>query len=232
MRRPLRALLPALALVAATAVPVTAAHAAECSDTDIGGCYTKAQSGEIAQYAVDYASNAAGQLWPTVSRPTAYYYSATGTSYDWCGTSLTSSTFAYCPADGTIGIGQDQLWQLDAEAGDAAPVFGIAHEYAHHVQVQVGVRAPESPAESVVNENQADCMAGAVMGRLHSMGIVTDADFTDLETMVELIASEPDATGMRTHGVLSERLAAAVAGVNQGPSACNAYHPKTPVWTG
>ncbi len=37
MRRPLRALLPALALVAATAVPVTAAHAAECSDTDIGG---------------------------------------------------------------------------------------------------------------------------------------------------------------------------------------------------
>ena len=29
MRRPLRALLPALALVAATAVPVTAAHAAE-----------------------------------------------------------------------------------------------------------------------------------------------------------------------------------------------------------
>ncbi|MEP7160439.1 MAG: neutral zinc metallopeptidase [Dermatophilaceae bacterium] len=132
----------------------------------------------------------------------------------------------------SLTAGPAALWQLYAEAGDAAPVFGVAHEYAHHVQVSMGVPPARTPTQSVAAENQADCLAGAVMGRLHSRGIVTDDDFTDLDKMVALIASEPDVTGQRTHGILSERHEAAVAGVYRGPAACNAYLPATPVWAG
>ncbi len=232
MRRITLALVSAAALGAAPVLPATVAQAAECSDRDLGGCYTKAQSQEIAQYAVGYAEATAEQMWPAIPKPKSYYYVATGTSYAWCGTTLTAQSFAYCPSDATIGVGQEPLWQLYTEAGDAAPVFGVAHEYAHHVQVHMGVPPAQTPTQSVAAENQADCLAGAVMGRLHSQGIVTDDDFTDLDKMVALIASEPDVNGQRTHGVLSERQAAAVAGVNRGPAACNAYLPTNPVWVG
>jgi predicted metalloprotease len=70
-------------------------------------------------------------------------------------------SYAYCPADDNVSIGQQLAWELYSEAGDVAPAIGIAHEFGHNVQTHVGVPVPRSDAQTLVHENQADCVAGA-----------------------------------------------------------------------
>src|SRR5688572_19897571 len=49
-----------------------------------------------------------------------------------CGTH-DGNSYEYCPANDSIYIGQDLVWSF-FRIGDAAPVIGLAHEWAHHVQ--------------------------------------------------------------------------------------------------
>jgi hypothetical protein len=141
---------------------------------------------------------------------------------------FTSSAYAYCGADQTIYVGQDMLWEFYTRTGDAGPAVGLAHEWGHHIQQQVGVPGPRSAAESVRLENQADCLAGAWTKYTDERGwLEYPDDLEDIEALFPLIgaAEGPD----RDHGTTNERARSFQRGFAGGVSACNDYYPDTPV---
>lgn len=141
-------------------------------------------------------------------------------------------SYAYCPADKTIYIGQDQLWQFYSDVGDAAAVVGLAHEYGHALQDAQGVPAPQSPAQSVRHENQADCVAGAWFGYADELGRVEyPNDRVDLTELLELIGSS-EADPDRDHGTTAERERSLLLGLAEGIDACNGFALATPLHTG
>jgi predicted metalloprotease len=133
----------------------------------------------------------------------------------------TDASFEYCGANSTIYVGQDTLWAF-YRIGDAAPVLAIAHEWAHHVQTEIGVRFPRTPAESVNFENQADCMAGAWAKYAREKGwLEYPDDVQDISSLVRAIGSR-EGLG-RDHGTARERNAAFQSGFDTGLTACNRY---------
>lgn len=139
-----------------------------------------------------------------------------------------SSAYAYCGADQTIYVGQDMLWLFYRETGDAGPAVGLAHEWGHHIQQQVGVPGPRTAAESVRLENQADCLAGAWIRYTDERGwLEYPDDIEDIEALFPLIGSA-EGTG-RDHGTTIERLRGFQRGFDGGAAACNAFFPAAPV---
>jgi len=132
----------------------------------------------------------------------------------------TSESYEYCEPDVTVYVGQDTLWEFFRETGDAGPAMGMAHEYGHHIQYQLGVDPPSTPSESIDFENQADCLAGVWARFGKQKGWLEEADdLDDIEQLFPLIASaedEPD----RDHGTLTERRAAFYAGYDEGAEGC------------
>jgi predicted metalloprotease len=139
-------------------------------------------------------------------------------------------SYAYCPPDATIYVGQASVWQLYDEQGDAAPAVGIAHELGHHVQAMVGVPSPTTTEEAVVHENQADCIAGTWTAWANDKGIMEyPDDLQDIGGLMQVIASA-EGPG-RDHGTLDERTDSFVYGYEHGLSGCSEYYPNTPLLT-
>jgi predicted metalloprotease len=139
-----------------------------------------------------------------------------------------STAYLYCPADAAVYVGQDLLWAFYSKLGDAAPAFGIAHEWGHHVQNVSGVLAGLKTRQNVIDsENQADCVAGAWVRNLSDSGRLEKGDARDLNRILRVIASAegPD----RDHGTHKERVAAAQRGFDSGMAACNTFFPDTPL---
>ena len=136
------------------------------------------------------------------------------------------TSFEYCAANATIYLGQDTLWSF-YRLGDAAPVLAIAHEWAHHVQTEIGVAFPRSATESVNFENQADCMAGAWTKYAQEKGwLEYPDDVRDISSLVRAIGSREGTN--RDHGTAAERNAAFQAGFSTGLTACNKFS-STPI---
>jgi predicted metalloprotease len=141
---------------------------------------------------------------------------------------FTSTAYAYCGADETIYVGQDMLWVFYTRTGDAGPAVGLAHEWGHHIQQQVGVPGPDTAEQSVRLENQADCLAGAWTKYTDERGwLEYPDDIEDIETLFPLIGSA-EGPG-RDHGTPIERARAFQRGFDGGAAACNDYYPLTPV---
>lgn len=139
------------------------------------------------------------------------------------------TTFNYCPADGTVYIGQDTLYELYSLSGDGAAALGLAHEWGHHVQNVAGVAATVvTQLGAIQSENQADCIAGAFLGHLDARGVLEPDDYADVRAVLPKIASTEDDLA-RDHGTVEERAAAVDLGLRQGLGACNAYFPDTPL---
>ena len=56
-------------------------------------------------------------------------------------------SYEYCPVDQAIYVGQDMLWEFYTRTGDAGPAVGLAHEFGHHIQSQLGVPLDQMAAE-------------------------------------------------------------------------------------
>jgi predicted metalloprotease len=76
------------------------------------------------------------------------------------GQELTRNNAAYCPAGDFIAY--DVNWAAAAfqQIGDAFLYFLLGHEYAHGIQVRLGLDA----RFTIEQELQADCLAGAYIG--------------------------------------------------------------------
>jgi predicted metalloprotease len=143
-----------------------------------------------------------------------------------CGTHF-QQAYEYCPANGSIFIGQELLFAF-FRVGDAAPAVALAHEWAHHVQTVRRVSPPRTARESVAFENQADCVAGAWAAFADDQGwLELPDDLDDAGALMQAIGSR-EGRG-RDHGTATERAAAFDLGLRDGVEACNAYSPRTPV---
>jgi predicted metalloprotease len=132
---------------------------------------------------------------------------------------FTSKSYEYCGGDQTIYVGQDMLWTLYEETGDAGPAVGLAHEWGHHIQQQLGVASPESAQETKVMENQADCLAGAwVQYTDQQHWLELPDDIEDIDKLFPLIGSAEDPD--RDHGTPEERMRSWQRGFDGGVPAC------------
>jgi predicted metalloprotease len=132
---------------------------------------------------------------------------------------FTSKSFEYCGGDQTIYVGQDMVWTLYEETGDAGPAVGLAHEWGHHIQQQLGVFSPQSAPEAKALENQADCLAGAWTQYTNQQGLLElPDDIEDIDKLFPLIGSAEDPE--RDHGTPEERMSAWQRGFDSGVDAC------------
>jgi len=140
----------------------------------------------------------------------------------------TSGSYEYCPAEQVVYVGQDILWEFYTRTGDAGPAVGLAHEFGHHVQVQVGVPSPRTADDSVRHENQADCLAGAWTRFTDEKGwLEYPDDLEDIDALFPLIGSAESLD--RDHGTAEERNRSFQRGFEGGVPACDAFFPAVPV---
>lgn len=141
----------------------------------------------------------------------------------------TDMSYEYCPLDQTVYVGQRQVWDFYEQSGDAGAIIGMAHEAGHHIQSVAGAGGAGTLEESIVLENQADCVAGVFMAWLESEELLDyPDDFEDIDVMMTLIASAED-DPMRDHGTLDERVDAFLLGYESGLPGCSEFFPESPL---
>ena len=95
-------------------------------------------------------------------------------------------------------------------------------------QQQAGVPGPRTDAETLVHENQADCVSGAWLGYANDQRLLEKSDVPVIEQYLNLIASSENDPN-RTHGDFSERGSALELGGERGIMACDSFYPDTPI---
>lgn len=104
-----------------------------------------------------------------------------------CGLAQPGFWAFYCPADQTIYLDRPFLADLTQRYGDFAASFVVGHEWAHHVQTEIGIRRSEAPEEflevySIELELMADCLTGTWSLDADTRGLL------DLQDLAEAIA--------------------------------------------
>jgi predicted metalloprotease len=129
----------------------TATGDADEFERDIRGAVTVAEEYWRAQFA------ASGRQFRPIRQVIAYRQDGEVS----CGSQeLTRNNAAYCPAGDFIAY--DVNWAAAAfqQIGDAFLYFLLGHEYAHGIQVRLGLEY----RFTIQQELQADCLAGAYIG--------------------------------------------------------------------
>ena len=133
-------------------------------------CRTGADAERSQECRIVAVVNSIQQLWSQQVegyRPAVTNFFTGSVTTNGCGSASSAVGPFYCPADEQIyvdlGFFDDLESRFGAQGGDFAEAYVLAHEYGHHVQNLVGIRAergsgPES--EAVRQELQADCFAG------------------------------------------------------------------------
>jgi predicted metalloprotease len=191
------------------------------------GCFSYYEMDEYLDAVIPMVAQYFEEHYPRVSAPRDIVYIPSGRAAQTvCGTS-NSYSYEYCPANRSIYIGQDLLWQFYAGAGDAAPAIGLAHEWGHHLQTMLGVQAV-SRTQAIKFENQADCVSGAWAKYADEQGwLEADDDLRDATKLLDAIGSA-EGPG-RDHGTSAERESAFNTAYSKGIAACNAFFPDSPI---
>jgi predicted metalloprotease len=206
-----------------------------CPNQSLRGCFTSAdEMVTYYEYVLPFIDAFFEQTWPKLPLPAHVYFLSTGSTLqqgciDSSGSHLADDTsYEFCPADNNVYIGERLAFALYTDAGDVAPATGLAHEFGHHIQTLTGVPAPASDAQTLVHENQADCVSGAFLGFANNHHWLEQSDVPVLQKYLELIASSENDPN-RTHGDFAERGAAVKLGGEQGIKACDSFYPGTPI---
>jgi predicted metalloprotease len=134
----------------------------------------------------------------------------------------------YCVLDQTIYYSTDFRELVEAQIGDYGWVVVIAHEWGHHVQLelgsdlvgaldQIGTLAP------IELEQQADCLAGAYTQSAEQTGWLDETDFDEAVFMTSL-SGDPVGTSWadpNAHGSGEERVGAFLQGYGDGLAGCD-----------
>lgn len=205
-----------------------------CPTRSLRGCFSESSMATYFDFVLPIVDRFFEATWRSLPLPAHVYFIADGARtreacLDQTGSHLADDmSYAYCPADDNVYIGQHIAYQLYSLAGDVAPAIGIAHEFGHNVQQHAGVPDPQTDAETLVHENQADCVSGAWLGYANNQRLLEQGDVPAIERYLELIASS-ESDPNRTHGDFSERGQSLQIGGEKGVSACNAFYPATPI---
>lgn len=141
-----------------------------------------------------------------------------------------SSAF-YCPADDTIVISQAlarSVWsgtmvgpdrqRLNGPGGDFAVAFIVAHEVAHSIQAELGIRT-----STVRMELHADCWAGVWANSAYHRNLLDPGDIREGLAAAWLVG-DSNFNDPGHHGTSKQRMEAFMHGYNTGrAAACDGY---------
>jgi predicted metalloprotease len=136
------------------------------------------------------------------------------------GQELTRNNAAYCSAGDFIAY--DVNWAVAAfrQIGDAFLFYLLGHEYAHGIQVRLGIQY----SFTIQQELQADCMAGAYIGdsvRDKSLTL-EDGDLDELRRGLLAVGDDPDQPWFAegAHGTAEQRTDLFFGGYERSLAAC------------
>lgn len=198
--------------------------------TDLEVCYNRTQMVAFYSEAIKLVEEYANTAYTEPPLP-KWNYIEYGDTGDSACKEVNDRTYAYCYGDDTVYVGLDRLWGFyGGTAGDAGAIFGIAHEWGHHLQdiSKIYDVYESNQASTIQAENQADCIAGAAFGYWIDKGYVINNDIANLEATIEQIASSED-DPKRDHGTIKERANAAALGIKNGIGSCNDFFPDAPI---
>jgi hypothetical protein len=224
------------AAVRTAGAQLTAARAVTCQPPSLAGCFTEATMQAYLNDIIPLVERFYTATWASPLLPSHIYYIPLGSTaqsacIDSTGSSVQDSTaYDYCAADNSVYLGQATLWYLYSQAGDVAPAIGLAHEMGHEQQFNTGIPAPQTNAQTVNHEDQADCLSGAWFRYEIGQGNIQAEDYPSTAKYLQLIASAENDPN-RDHGDLQQRLDSFLIGENQGAFGCNQFYPATPVIT-
>jgi predicted metalloprotease len=127
----------------------------------------------------------------------------------------------YCEPDDLVAWDDAGLIQpLDADLGEDAMTFVLAHEWGHLVQARLGLLY-EYPI-TVEKELAADCLAGDFFGALEEQVGMTDEEFNSVVSGLETFGDQEGVpwTDASAHGTPVERAEALDVGFSDGTEAC------------
>ena len=158
-----------------------------------------------------------------------------------CGAPADDRAALYCPVDDTIYVAQRfaaDLYRgvvrgLPGESagygravGDFAVAYVLAHEYAHNLQMELGIFDNRVTEQAKPFELQADCFAGTWANSVYEQGLLQPGDLEEA-TNAALAVGDFDVGNAQHHGTPEERRAALLDGFRSGdPSSCLRYGPE------
>jgi hypothetical protein len=136
----------------------------------------------------------------------------------------------YCPSEATVYLDYTLHTNLISAGGDNTSGAIFAHEWAHHIQLLLGVthawQAQQITTRSV--ELQADCFTGVFVRHLEYQGILEPGDLDEAATLMTAIGDDAlggpvnDPSG---HGTSQERVAWFTYGYQTyNPGECDPYN--------
>jgi len=127
---------------------------------------------------------------------------------------------AYCSVGDFIAYDVNWAFAVFREIGDAFIFFLLGHEYAHAIQVRLGVRAEFT----IQQELQADCMAGAYLGDSERAGQlrVQQGDIEEFQAGLIAVGDPPDQPWFAegSHGTAEQRTQAFANGYERSLEPC------------
>jgi predicted metalloprotease len=145
-----------------------------------------------------------------------------------CGPASSGFWGFYCPPDQTLYLEEALLSQL-IESADFAAAFVIAHEWAHHIQTELGFERTTAPdswnqVHSIELELMADCFAGAWAVDADTRGRLEPDDVREAMAFTVERLGDPayiDDYDPQAHGSAEDREFFFMNGYNEGFSGCN-----------
>jgi predicted metalloprotease len=133
---------------------------------------------------------------------------------------IPANNAVYCPAGDFIAYDVDWAVVAFQRIGDAFLFYLLGHEYAHGVQVRLGI----SYEYTIQQELQADCMAGAYIGDSVKGGQLRldDGDLEEFEQGLLAVGDDPDQPWFApdAHGTAEQRTDAFFKGYEGSIGAC------------
>jgi uncharacterized protein len=147
-----------------------------------------------------------------------------------CGPASPGFWAFYCPPDQTVYLDQAFLGDLNKQYGDYAVSFVVGHEWAHHVQTEMGIdrtaRKPTKPNEvySIELELMADCLTGVWSRDLDARNFLDLQDLAEASAFIFQRLGDPngiDEFDPQAHGNSDQRTDAFSDGYDGGFTGCS-----------
>jgi predicted metalloprotease len=193
--------------------PATTAPQPNASEfeSDINGAVTVAEQYWRAQFA------AGGRPFEPIRQIVAYRREG---EVSCGGQPLGLNNAAYCTVGDFIAYDVNWAARVFARIGDAFIFFLLGHEYAHGIQVRLGIQYQFT----IQQELQADCMAGAYMGdSVRERALTLDGgDLEELERGLLAVGDDPGQPWFApgAHGTAEQRTDSFFAGYERSLDAC------------